>query len=64
MNGPVERIMEAAGIEPASSESDDSSRPGGNPNDSEPARLPVDDGHEVDRSDDDPRSQRGPSIES
>jgi len=55
--------VEAAGIEPASSESDGGSRPDGNPDDSEPGRLPPDDGHEVDRLDDDPRSQRGPSVE-
>src|SRR4051794_15486414 len=55
--------MEAAGIEPASSESDAGSRPDGNPDDSEPGRLRPDDGHEVDRLDDDPRSQRGPSVE-
>ena len=47
----------------ASSEPDDGSRPEGNPHDSEPGRLDGDDSHEVDRSDDDPRSQRGPSIE-
>ena len=55
--------MEAAGIEPASSEYDDGSRPEGNPDDSEAGRLASNDGHELDRSDDDPRSQRGPSIE-
>jgi hypothetical protein len=55
--------VEAAGIEPASSGSDDSSRPEGNPDDSEAGRLASDDSHEVERSDDDPRSQRGPSIE-
>ena len=55
--------VEAAGIEPASSESDDGARPDENPDDSEPGRLASDDGHEVDRLDDDPRSQRGPSIE-
>ena len=55
--------MEAAGIEPASSESDDASRPEGNSEPSEPGRLASSDGHEVDRLDDDPRSERGPSVE-
>ena len=55
--------MEAAGIEHASSESDDAPRPDGNPDDSEAGRLASDDGHEVDPLDDDPRSQRGPSEE-
>jgi len=55
--------MEAAGIEPASSESEDGSRPEGNPDDSEAGRLASDDGHEVERLDDDPRSQRGRSAE-
>jgi len=36
-----------AGIEPASSESDDGSRPDGNPDDSELGRLGPDHGHEV-----------------
>jgi hypothetical protein len=39
--------MEAAGIEPASSEPDDGSRPEGNSDDAEAGRLASDDGHEV-----------------
>jgi diguanylate cyclase (GGDEF)-like protein/PAS domain S-box-containing protein len=55
--------MEAVGIEPTSSESDEGSRAVEDSDGSEKPRLGPNDGHEVDRIDDDPRSQRGPSVE-
>jgi hypothetical protein len=54
-------VMEAAGIEPASSESESDSEGESDLAGPDAGRIASDSGHEVAERDGDPRSQRGPS---